>query len=231
MYCGLHQCKTSELGFNDCLISDISKVLAESGCAQKFFASNYIGSSSNIRDTIRSMSFPYLRRCALLWKLLYPSSPAPFCDRNNLLGRSSFAINDMMDDGSLVELNEIQKLENMFKIPSLDVVLKEEVLRSLVLKWFYHFHKEFERCSFGGVMHVKPAVPFKLMHLPHLYQDLLQRFVLTSPPQISSQAIFPSFSSSWKFSFIVYIFYQVDKTVLPWLQNYPSWSCIMPPVW
>ncbi|KAF5471656.1 hypothetical protein F2P56_008431 [Juglans regia] len=206
MYCGLHQCKTSELGFNDCLISDISKVLAESGCAQKFYASNHIGSSSNIRDTIRSMSFPYLRRCALLWKLLYSSSPAPFCDRNNVLGRSSFAINDMMDDGSLVELNEVQNLENMFKIPSLDVVLKEEVLRSLVLKWFYHFHKEFERCSFGGVMHITPAVPFKLMHLPHVYQDLLQRLIKQCCPDCKSILVDPALcllcgrlcSPSWK---------------------------------
>lgn len=193
MYCGSHQCKTSELGFNDCLISDIFKVLAESGYAQKFFASNYIGSSSNIRDTIHRFSFPYLRRCALLWKLLYSSSPAPFCDGNNVLDRSSFANSDMIDDGSLAELSEFQKLENMFKIPSLDVVLKEEALRSLVLKWFYHFRKEFERRSFGGVMHITPAVPFKLMYLPHVYQDLLQRFVFTSPLQIFSQVIFPSF--------------------------------------
>jgi hypothetical protein len=178
-YCGLHHCKTSEQGFNDCLISDISKVLGDSGCAQQYFVSHYIGPSSNIRDTIRSLSFPYLRRCALLWKLLNASAPAPFYDRDNVYDRSSIAINDMMDinDGSLIEFNEIQQLENLFKIPLLDVVLKDKALRSLALKWFYHFCEQFEVRSFGRVKHVTPAIPFKLMHLPHVYQDVLQRFV------------------------------------------------------
>lgn len=180
-YCGINQGKLNEPGINDSLISDISKVLGDFGYVQKYFVSNYVGPSSNMKDTIRSLSFPYLRRCALLWKLLNSSAPAPFCERDNMFDRSSLAINDMMDitDGSsLVELNEVQQLETMFTIPSLDVVLKSEGVRSLVLKWFHHFRKEFEVRNFGRVMHIKPAVPFKLMHLPHVYQEILQRFVL-----------------------------------------------------
>lgn len=170
--------KRSELGFDDCLISDISKVLGESG-AQQYFVSRYIGPSSDIRDTIRSLSFPYLRRCALLLKLLKCSAPVPSYDGANVFDRSCIATADMMDitDGSLNELNEVQLLEDMFKIPPLDVVLKEEVLRSLALKWFYHFCEQFEVRNFGRVMHITPAVPFKLMHLPHVYHDALQRFV------------------------------------------------------
>lgn len=207
-YCGMHQRKTSELGFNDCLISDISKVLGEFGYAQQYFVSNYNDPSSNIRDTIRSLSFPYLRRCALLWKLLNSSAPAPFCDRDNVFDRSSLAINDMMDitDGSLVDLNEVQQLENMFKIPSLDVVLKDEGLRSLVLKWFHHFCKEFEVRNVGRVMHITPAVPFKLMHLPHVYQEILQRFIKQRCPDCKSVLDEPALcllcgrlcSPSWK---------------------------------
>ena len=180
-YCGINQGKLNEPGINDSLISDISKVLGDFGYVQKYFVSNYVGPSSNMKDTIRSLSFPYLRRCALLWKLLNSSAPAPFCERDNMFDRSSLAINDMMDitDGSsLVELNEVQQLETMFTIPSLDVVLKSEGVRSLVLKWFHHFRKEFEVRNFGRVMHVTPVVPFKLMHLPHVYQEILQRFVL-----------------------------------------------------
>ena len=180
-YCGINQGKLNEPGINDSLISDISKVLGDFGYVQKYFVSNYVGPSSNMKDTIRSLSFPYLRRCALLWKLLNSSAPAPFCERDNMFDRSSLAINDMMDitDGSsLVELNEVQQLETMFTIPSLDVVLKSEGVRSLVLKWFHHFRKEFEVRNFGRVMHITPTVPFKLMHLPHVYQEILQRFVL-----------------------------------------------------
>lgn len=180
-YCGINQGKLNEPGINDSLISDISKVLGDFGYVQKYFVSNYVGPSSNMKDTIRSLSFPYLRRCALLWKLLNSSARAPFCERDNMFDRSSLAINDMMDitDGSsLVELNEVQRLETMFTIPSLDVVLKSEGVRSLVLKWFHHFRKEFEVRNFGRVMHITPAVPFKLMHLPHVYQEILQRFVL-----------------------------------------------------
>ncbi|XP_059463127.1 E3 ubiquitin-protein ligase PRT6 isoform X2 [Corylus avellana] len=207
-YCGIHHCKTSELGFNDCLISDICKVLGESGCAQQYFVSRYIGPSSNIRDTIRSLSFPYLRRCALLWKLLNASAPAPFYDRDNVFDRSSVAINDMMDitDGSLIEFNEIQQLENLFKIPPLDVVLKEEILRPLALKWVYHFCEQFKVRGFGREMHITPAIPFKLMHLPHLYQDVLQRLIKQRCPDCKSTLGEPALcllcgrlcSPSWK---------------------------------
>ncbi|KAM3736727.1 hypothetical protein ACB098_09G002400 [Castanea mollissima] len=208
-YCGIHQGKSNEPGINDSLISDISKVLGDFGYVQQYFVSNYVGPTSNMKDTIRSLSFPYLRRCALLWKLLNSSAPAPFCERDNMFDTSSLAINDMMDitDGSsLVELNEVQQLETMFTIPSLDVVLKSEGVRSLVLKWFHHFRKEFEFRNFGRVMHITPAVPFKLMHLPHVYQEILQRFIKQRCPDCKSVLDEPALcllcgrlcSPSWK---------------------------------
>ncbi|KAE8711051.1 hypothetical protein F3Y22_tig00110303pilonHSYRG00069 [Hibiscus syriacus] len=114
-------------------------------------------------------------RCALLWKLLNSSAPAPFYDRDNV-SESSHVMTDMMDttENASVELNEIQKPE-MFKISPIDFVLEDEVLQSFALKWFHHFKKIYETCSFQNVFYCIPAVPFKLMNLPHVYQDLLQR--------------------------------------------------------
>uniref|UniRef100_A0A5B7BIP5 E3 ubiquitin-protein ligase n=1 Tax=Davidia involucrata TaxID=16924 RepID=A0A5B7BIP5_DAVIN len=178
-YCSKCQCNTAELGCHDCLIADIAKIMGEYGVAQQYFVSNYIDPSCDIKDMIRSLSFPYLRRCALLWKLINSSTSAPFSEEAQVLDRSSHTIDDMMEcaNGIEVELIKVEELEKMFKIPSLDVVLKDKVLRSLVLKWFYHFSKEFESRSLQCILHSTPAVPFKLMHLPHLYQDLLQRYI------------------------------------------------------
>ncbi|CAK7333877.1 unnamed protein product [Dovyalis caffra] len=178
IYCGKHQCKIRESSFDDSLITDIFKVLGESGWVQHYFVSNNIDPSSDIINVIRKLSFPYLRRCALLWKLLSTSVSAPFCDRD-VLNRSSNAVNYMMEnmDGDQDELNEVQELEKMFKIPPLFVVLKDHTLRSLVTKWLHHFCKHYEVCNSRHVLHVTPAVPFKLMNLPYVYQDLLQRYI------------------------------------------------------
>lgn len=180
MYCGKHQYKTREFILHDSLITDIFKVVGASGWIQQYFVSNYADPSSDIMDVIRRLSFPYLRRCALLWKLLSTSVSAPFYDKDQVLNRSSHSINDIMDnvDGYLVEHNEVRELEKMFKIPPLDVVLKDQAIRSLVIKWCHHFCKDYEVHSSQYVLHVTPFVPFKLMELPYVYQDLLLRFVI-----------------------------------------------------
>lgn len=153
--------------------------MGESGCAWQYFVSNYFDPNVDIKDAIRRFSFPYLRRCALLWKILYSSIPAPFCDGENMLDRSWNAPRDTMDrvNINMFEVTKIQELENMFKIPSLDVVLKDELTRSSVSIWCRHFCKVFESQRIQRNMHVTPAVPFELMRLPNVYQDLLQRYL------------------------------------------------------
>ncbi|KAM2518006.1 hypothetical protein PS1_032847 [Malus domestica] len=177
-YCGENQCDISGLGIDDCLVTDISKLMEESGATQQYFVSNYIGSSCNIKNIVCSLSFPYLRRCALLLKLLNSCSRVPFHERFNVLDRSH-AIGDMMDTtyGALVNLNDVQEIESMFKVPTLDVIFKDKVVRSIAQKWFHHFRKELEVLRFQGSMHCSPAVPFQLMRLPRVYQDLLQRYI------------------------------------------------------
>ncbi|EOY07522.1 Ubiquitin ligase E3 alpha, putative isoform 1 [Theobroma cacao] len=205
--CGRHGYNINELDSHDCLITDICGILGGSDCARWYFVSKDANHSCDIKDMIRRLSFPYLRRCALLWKLLKSSAEAPFCDRDNVW-ESSQVTTDVMDttESASVELNEVQELEKMFKIPPIDVVLKDEVSRSIALKWFHHFHKVYEACSFQNVFYCNPAVPFKLMSLPHVYQDLLQRYIKQCCPDCEAVLEDPALcllcgrlcSPSWK---------------------------------
>lgn len=182
IYLGKRESNISELGFHDSLITDILKFTGGYGFVQQYFVSNYVDPSSDIKDTIRKLSFSYLRRCALLWNLINSSTCTPYSDGAHVLDQSSHALDDRMEyvSGSLEEVAEIEELEKMFKIPSLDVVLNDDGLRSLVSKWLLHFSKEFEVRFHQSVLHSNPVIPFKLMILPHLYQDLLQRLSISS---------------------------------------------------
>jgi len=161
-----------------CLITDIYKVMNESANASQYIVSNYFDPNVDIKDAIRRFTFPYLRRCALLWKILYSFIPPPFCDEENILDRSWSVPQDTVGNANIemFEVTKIHELENMFKIPSLDVVLKDELSRATVSSWCRHFCKEFESGRIQQNMHVTPAVPFELMRLPNIYQDLLQRY-------------------------------------------------------
>ncbi|KAL0336823.1 UNVERIFIED_CONTAM: E3 ubiquitin-protein ligase PRT6 [Sesamum calycinum] len=152
----------TQLGSRDNLIMDIYRVMGECQAALQCFDSYYIDPAYDITDAIRSLTFPYLRRCALLWKLINSSNIMPFSDGVHSWGGSPFEVNDWnctTDTGE--ELRELEKLEKMFNIPSLDLIVNDEELRSTALRWM---------------------VPFKLMLLPHLYQDLLQRYIKKSCP-------------------------------------------------
>uniref|UniRef100_A0A7N0RI32 E3 ubiquitin-protein ligase n=1 Tax=Kalanchoe fedtschenkoi TaxID=63787 RepID=A0A7N0RI32_KALFE len=170
-YHGKFQTDNNELSLQDCLIGDIIKFIRDSRVARQYFVSNYIDNMSSVYDGIRRMSFPFLRRCALLSKVLSSLTSGQQHDK-------SFYGDDMINlIDKDAELAEIQKLEHMYQIPSLDVVLKDKYLRSLVLKWLHHFESQFRDCGFQHYLSLTPAVPFKLMHLPHVYQDLLQRCI------------------------------------------------------
>ncbi|XP_038696647.1 E3 ubiquitin-protein ligase PRT6-like [Tripterygium wilfordii] len=178
-YCARYPDKISAQVFHDCLIADISKALGESTWVQQYFYSNYIDSGYDVGNTIRKLSFPFLRRCALLWKLLKSFASAPFCEGDYAADGFYHDSSDKTESaaGELVELNKIKELEKMFKVPPLNAVLKDEMLRSLVKKWLNHLRSECEDYGFQFVLHCTPAVPFKLMRLPHIYQDLLERYV------------------------------------------------------
>lgn len=157
----------NDFSCHDSLITDIYKFVGEHGFMSQYFVSSYIENSTDLKQTIRSMSFPFLRRCALLWKLMNSSSLSPFSGAREM----------DYTYGTAAESVEIEDLEKMFKIPSLDNIVNDEASRSLVLKWLHHFAGEYEVHTPSRVLHLTPVVPFKLMVLPNLYQDLLQRFL------------------------------------------------------
>ncbi|XP_031396412.1 E3 ubiquitin-protein ligase PRT6 [Punica granatum] len=178
--------KLDESDLRDCLIADIYKIMAESRFPDKYFVSNHMDSSYSIRSAIQRFTFPYLRRCLLLWKLVNSSTPAPFSDMNRELDATFQAMDNMDESSDVLELRGVQELEKMFKIPSVDIVLKDQNIRHLVQRWFHHLFKEFELNRFKWVVHCTRASPFKLMELPHVYQDLLRRYIKQRCPDCNS---------------------------------------------
>ncbi|XP_077239031.1 proteolysis 6 [Tasmannia lanceolata] len=169
-----------ESKFGESLIREVGEIMGESVAAQQYFVSNHIDHPCHPKDMVRRLTYPYLRRCALLWKLLSSKAAAPLCDSSLGWGRlSPLENNDSLEKTSDLsrELKEISELERLFDIVSLEAILKDKVARSLVLKWCNHFCKEFGVRHYGHILHCSPAVPFKLMHLPRLYQDLLESYI------------------------------------------------------
>ncbi|KAL3531814.1 hypothetical protein ACH5RR_005335 [Cinchona calisaya] len=167
----------TELGYKDCLITDICKIMCEHENALQYFDSHYIDSSYDVKDAIHSLSFPYFRRCALLWRLINSSPSLPFSHGDHVHYGSSYVAADVMKcQNNIMEFAEVEKLEKMFKIPPIDVIINDEVSRSMALRWLNHSLEEF-KIQGQCVLYSTPAVPFSLMQLPNLYQDLLQRYI------------------------------------------------------
>lgn len=167
------------IGYQDTVFSDVYKFTAEYEIGMQYFESNYIDSSKDMKDSIRRLSFPYLRKCALLWKLINSSQLAPFSDGTQGSVESIWMGDESTEftDNAGEELVEIEKLEKAFKIPPLDVVSEDGLLRSLVHGWLHHFSKDLEARSLPRALYVTPAVPLRLMLLPQVYHDLLQRYI------------------------------------------------------
>ena len=178
-YCTYSNCNISDLGFHDSLVADIAKLAGKSAITKQFFISNYIDPSCHLKDVIDKLSLPYLRRCLLLWKLLKCPSSSPFPSRIGDFDKSLEISEYFEANNSVDHMDEVNELKNLFGIPRLDIVLKDGELRCMMLKWFHHFSKEFENQCIQRVLHLTPVVPFQLMSLPILYQDLVQRFFLS----------------------------------------------------
>ncbi|KZV51798.1 hypothetical protein F511_11486 [Dorcoceras hygrometricum] len=164
----------SGLGCHDCLITDIYKAVEEYGEVVQCFDSYYVNATYDIYDTIRSLTYPYLRRCALLWKLINCSNSIPFNNGIQTWDGSQYA---ECANNPAEELREVEKLEKMFSIPSLGVIISDKKLRFTASRWLRHFSEALRFHKSQRLVRCTPAVPFKLMLLPHLYQDLLQRYI------------------------------------------------------
>ncbi|RLN23509.1 hypothetical protein C2845_PM07G01520 [Panicum miliaceum] len=164
--------------FSDCLLNDVCKTMSGYDIAREYFVSKYIDPSCHPKDMVRKLTYPYLRRCALLWELLRSSVTSPLYDNSNIWEGSHLYSSNSMQDGSsslTVELNGIGELENLFQIPSLDLILQDESVHMLALKWSQHFCEDYSSRKYRGTLFSTPAVPFRLMQLPHVYQVLLER--------------------------------------------------------
>ncbi|KAG2284685.1 hypothetical protein Bca52824_055905 [Brassica carinata] len=176
-YCAGRLCYTSELDFKENLLSDISIALRESG-GWEYFRSNNMELSCDIKETIRKYSLPFLRRCALLWRLL-KTAPGKFHEEVHMFDVPSDSNSDYMDFmySPQSELNHVSELEKMFKIPPIDTVINDELLWSSSQTWLRHFQMEYRVNRVKGPLCITPVVTFQLMKLPNLYQDLLQRYI------------------------------------------------------
>ena len=74
-----------------------------------------------------------------------------------------------------IELTSLRELEKMFQICSLEAILQDELVHALAKRWCQHFCGKFKVRKYEHFYCCSPAIPFKLMQLPQIYQDLLQR--------------------------------------------------------
>ncbi|XP_018475972.1 E3 ubiquitin-protein ligase PRT6-like isoform X3 [Raphanus sativus] len=172
-YCAGRMFDLSKLEFEENLLSDIPTVLRESG-GWEYFRSNNMDLSCELKETIRSYSLPFLRRCALLWRLLKTTS-GKCHEKEDMFDVPSDSTSDNMHSQS--ELNHVNELEKMFKIPPIDIIVNDELLRSSTQTWLRHFQKEYKANRVKRPFCITPVVPFQLMKLPNLYQDLLRRYI------------------------------------------------------
>ncbi|CAO2198997.1 unnamed protein product [Urochloa humidicola] len=171
--------------FSDCLLNDVCKTMSGYDIAREYFVSKHIDPSCHPKDMVRRLTYPYLRRCALLWELLRSSATSPLYDNSNIWEGSHLYLSNSTQDGSsslAMELNGIRELENLFQIQSLDLILQDESVHMLALKWSQHFCEDYGSRKYRGSLFSTPAVPFRLMQLPPVYQVLLERYIKMQCP-------------------------------------------------
>lgn len=217
--------------FGDWILNDVCEVIGRSELALKYFFSDCIDSSLYPKDMIRRLTLPYLRRCALLWQLIQSSNLAPSCN-SSYTGKGQIS---SMDNTSVIEnsylaieLTSLRELENMFQICTLEVILQDEFVHTLAKKWCQHFCGKFKVCKYEHFYYCSPAIPFKLMQLPRIYEDLLQRCVCINFA-IFVCMLLARFSSLVNHCKIMAL--QLCKATVLSLQIYSRWACTMLAVW
>ena len=152
-------------------VDDLCKKMGGFDLAKRYFTSDFFDSSVDPGEMIRRLTFPYLRKCALLRKLLTLSaSTAPRYDKST----PSLAVDFESPEARVLQLKEICELETSFQIPPLEEILGDKIVLSLASRWCAHF-LEFGTSEVESVLYSTPAVPFRLVRLPRLYQELLER--------------------------------------------------------
>ena len=136
---------------------------------------------------IRRLTLPFLRRCYLLQNLMAGSGqvlPVARAHQWELpqahgvpIGSSSSSDSEDVERQILQELEELDQLESVFCIPLLAKILEEDSVQNLVLSWCRHVKTDTGVRYFRQSPRLTTAAPFRMMQLPRLFQDLLQRYV------------------------------------------------------
>lgn len=137
---------------------------------------------------MRRLTLPFLRRCYLLQNLMAGSGPGLPVARAHQWelpqghgvptgSSSSSSGSGDIEKKILQELEELDQLESIFCIPPLAKILEEDTVQNLVLSWCRHVKTDTGVRYFRQGPRLTTAAPFRMMQLPRLFQDLLQRYV------------------------------------------------------
>uniref|UniRef100_A0A7I4DB25 E3 ubiquitin-protein ligase n=1 Tax=Physcomitrium patens TaxID=3218 RepID=A0A7I4DB25_PHYPA len=137
---------------------------------------------------IRRCTLPFLRRCYLLQNLMsgntqvLPVATAHQWELSQSQRQSTGAGSVSGDtkyagEQVLLEIEQLDQLEKIFLIPSLGKIFEQDTVQQLVQVWCKHVKSDSEPRGIQYSPRVTTASPFRLMQLPHLFQDLMQRYV------------------------------------------------------
>ncbi|XP_024387527.1 E3 ubiquitin-protein ligase PRT6 isoform X2 [Physcomitrium patens] len=143
---------------------------------------------------IRRCTLPFLRRCYLLQNLLsgaaqvLPVATAhqwelPQGHIHSTETETTSEDSKDADKQVLLEMEELDQLESVFLIPSLVNIFEQETNQQLVQAWCKHVKTDAGPRGIQHSIRVTTASPFKLMQLPYLFQDLMQRYVKEKCPR------------------------------------------------
>jgi hypothetical protein len=136
---------------------------------------------------IRRNTLPFLRRCYLLQNLMsgaaqvLPVARAHQWELPQGYRQSTgdeLASVDLKDGENQVqlEMEQLHQLESVFLIPPLEKIFEQDAIQHLVQAWCKHVKKDSSPRGIQYSPRVTTASPFKLMQLPYLFQDLMQRY-------------------------------------------------------
>lgn len=133
---------------------------------------------------IRRLTLPFLRRCHLLQSLMTGSTQVLPIARahqwelpqgHGIPTGTTSRYARIAESQVSQEMVELEQLESAFTIPPLPDILEQEAVQNLAISWCRHLKNDTGVRFFRHGPRLTTAAPFKMMQLPHLFQDLLQR--------------------------------------------------------
>ena len=161
--------------------------LAETVLESSSEESNVCLTSGPSLGLIRRCTLPFLRRCYLLQNLMSGATQVLPVARahqwelpqgQRLTTGAELDSVDLKDveNQVLLEMEQLDQLESVFLIPPLEKIFKQDAILHLVQAWCRHVKTDSALRGIQYSPRVTTASPFKLLQLPYLFQDLMQRY-------------------------------------------------------